>query len=473
MRPVSAPSALKRASLDRGKVEDWRDRSGRLHEEFEPSARKLVSNAFRGAFCDAEIEDIYSGAWVGTLRALQHRHSEMADEEIRRYLLTAVANQAAKELRRRKRKPTAPLELVGGVPDDAGTPDERALERDSSQVTRDLLMSLPPRRRAVVLLRYGWGLEPSQVCEMVAGLSPRAYRKEVTRGVDELTERMRRFDAGAWCADREPLLKAFAAGFAEEDEQRQARAHLSHCRECSDFVAKLSGHLHDLGGALLVPSTIDGIDGELALGDGLGGLADRAGDVASRIAGRGAPEATQELATRTLASGGTRGAGAAGAGALAKLAGLGAAGKAAIACVTGGVAATACVAAGIGPIGGGDLGPARDPEGSASLGREIDEHAPAPAPIAALPSQIGNDTTPPAPSEPAPNEPTGQPSEADAQAPSEPEPSAEEVIAPSTPPVEQEFGAPAAAPAPTPTSSSTGGSIDGGGGSAVRQEFGP
>jgi len=469
MRPAIAPGALKRTSLDRREVEGWRERAGRLYAEFQGPARKLIANAFRGAFGDPESEDIYSAAWVGTLRALEHRQARMSDEEIRKYLLTAVANQAAKELRRRKRKPTAPLELVGGVADHAGTPDERAVERDTSRVTKDLLMSLPPRRRAVMLLRYGWGLEPRQVCDMVAGLSPRAYRKEVTRGVDELTERVHRFDAGTWCADREPLLKAFAAGLAKEDEQRQARAHLSHCRECCDFVAKLNGHLHDLGGALLVPSTIDGVGGELVLGKAVAGLADKAAEVASRIAGRGNAEATQEIAASALASGGTRGAGAAGAGVLAKLAGAGAAGKAAVACVTGGVAATACVAAGIGPIGSEQPTPARDAGSAVRAEPEVPEHVPEPPAPGTLPSQIGNDDAPAAP--PDPPAPAEEPSEP--QPAPEPEAPAEEAVAPSTPPVEQEFGAPAAAeptaPAPSATSAGSGGGDD----AAVRQEFAP
>ena len=135
------------------------------------------ASGFQGAFSADEIDDIYASAWTGTLRALAGRSHELADDEIRSYLFTAVANQASKELRRRRRKPTAPLEAVGSVPDAAGAPEEAATSAEQSRVTRDLLASLPPRRRAVMLLRYGWGLEPSQVCALVKGLSPRAYRK--------------------------------------------------------------------------------------------------------------------------------------------------------------------------------------------------------------------------------------------------------------------------------------------------------
>ena len=73
-------------------------------------------------------------------------------------MLTAVANQAGKEIRRRKRKPTAPLELVGTVADDRSSPEELAASAEQSRVsTRDLLSSLPARRAGgdVPSLRLG------------------------------------------------------------------------------------------------------------------------------------------------------------------------------------------------------------------------------------------------------------------------------------------------------------------------------
>ena len=117
----------------------------------------LIRRAYGAAFADDVIDDIYSSAWLGTLRALERRHTELDDDEIRSYLLTAVANHASKELRRRRRKPVAPIEAAGEVADGAATPEDAAASREASQVTRDVLASLPPRRRAVMLLRYGWG----------------------------------------------------------------------------------------------------------------------------------------------------------------------------------------------------------------------------------------------------------------------------------------------------------------------------
>jgi RNA polymerase sigma factor (sigma-70 family) len=140
----------------------------------------MLRRAFRGAFGADELDDIYASAWVGTLRALEPRHEQLSDDEIRSYVFTAVAHQAGKELRRRKRKPVAPLELASSVADSVSrSPEDSAATAEESRVTRDLLASLPARRRAVILLRYGWGLEPKQICALIKDLSPRAYRKEM------------------------------------------------------------------------------------------------------------------------------------------------------------------------------------------------------------------------------------------------------------------------------------------------------
>ena len=304
----------------------------------------MIRRAYGAALGDAELEDIYSSAWLGTLRALERKQAELSDAEVRSYLLTAVANQARKELRRRRRKPVAPLEAARSVAEDAASPEEEAQASERNALTRDLLSSLPPRRRAVLLLRYGWELAPDEVCGMVAGLTPRAYRKEITRGVDELTDRMKLVEEGRWCEEREPLLKAFASGLATEDEALQAERHISHCRSCSDFVGRLSGHLHDLGSAIFLPGALEGVDGHSALleraKDAIDGVRETAASPFARVeAGEGITLAT-----------GARGTGAAGAGAFAKLSGLGAGAKAALACAGGAVAASACVAAGIGPV---------------------------------------------------------------------------------------------------------------------------
>jgi RNA polymerase sigma factor (sigma-70 family) len=453
---------VRRAALGRAADESWNERAGRLFAEFERPARALVRRAFRGAFGDDELDDIYASAWAGTLRALAGRDGALTDDEVRSYLLTAVANQASKELRRRRRKPTAPLELVHAVPDERESPDEHASSSERSTVTRDLLVSLPPRRRAVMLLRYGWGLEPGQVCKLIKGLSPRAYRKEITRGVEELTAKMRALERGEWCADREEVLRAYAAGIADAEQIRQAKAHLAHCRDCTEFVARLGRHLHDLGSAAAVGGAVDGIDGHLSIADRLADLGERSREVAGAALGRGGSGGADEAASQVAATGGMRGAGAAGAGVLAKLAGLGAAGKVAVACV-GAAAVVPCVNA--------LTGDERDGSPRVAVERERDRPERRPIAPDVLPTQVadqpGDDQAPEITPAPEP-----RPQQTDESQPSDEPPPSEPVPVEEAPSSDFSFGAesatavPAPAPTPAPATPASGGGSDSGGGGA-------
>lgn len=465
-RSVAAPSEASST---------WRERSARLYEELRRPARAMVRRAYRGAFTDDEVEDVYSNAWVGTLRALERRHHELDDEEIRKYVLTAVAHHASKELRRRKRRPVSPLEGVHAVADGGLTPDETVSKREDSRIARDVLSSLPPRRRAVMLLRYGWGLDPRQVCGLVKGLSPRAYRKEITRGVDELAAKLERVESGEWCADRQSLLKAYAAGVADEDQRLQAQQHLSHCRHCSDFVGRLSGHLHDLGGAATIPAAAGGI------GDGRFSIVDRAVDLAHRLKESGAGvlarvsnDSAQEGSAQTMSiTTGARGAGAAGTGIVAKLAGVGTAGKLATMCVGGGIAASACLAAGVIPaalpgLGSGGSGSDRPAATVKPVGHATNVHA---AALGAPYDASAPPSPPPAP-DPAPTTTTtvAPPAPTTTTTATPPAPTTTTPIAPTAPPTDQEFDVASAAPQSGGGGPSSGGS---GGGSAASQEFGP
>ena len=457
----------------------WRERSTRLYRELQVPATRMVRRAFGRAFDDSEIEDIYANAWVGTLRALGHRHTELSDDEIRRYLLTAVAHHASKELRRRGRRPTAPLEALGEVADLALAPDEQAAASEDADLARDLLASLPKRRRAVMLLRYGWGLEPAQVCRLVKGLSPRAYRKEITRGIDELTEKLRLVERGDWCADREPLLKAFLAGTASEEEGRQVRHHLARCRECSHLVGKLTGHLHSLGGAAATPAAIDAV-GHSGVHDRLAALAERA-----RAALPGPLGGGDSADAASVAVGTARGGGAAGLGIVAKLAGAGLPVKIVTACIAGGAAATTCIATGVLPTIGLPSGGHADkprplaarpakPEAGIKVSRSVVGRLDA----AVIPATGSVSSTDSATDSAAPNDSRTPPkSAAPVTATTSTAPTATPTtpLAPSTPPAEQQFGVASAAPGSGAAPAASGGSGGGGttGDSPAAQEFGP
>jgi hypothetical protein len=272
-------------------------------------------------------------------------------------------------------------------------------------------------------------------------------------------------ESGQWCTDREPILKAYAAGLASPDQQRQAEQHLSHCRRCGEFVGRLTGHLHDMGGSIAAPAAAGAIThGRLGLSERLATAFHKARDAATHATGGRAGDGASDAAQSVSAFGTARGAGAASSGALAKLAGVGTAGKLATVCLGGGVAATACVAAGVLPAGiPGLKGAVRQ------VASERPGHAAGGAANRASAVTVRPAAPPTPPVESTDPEPAPGPRPAPEPAPAEPPPSPSAPIEPSAPAPQQEFGVASAAPSShgSPATSSSAGGVE------SRQEFGP
>ena len=56
-----------------------------------------------------------------------------------------------------------------------------------------------------------------------------------------MATKMRQVEAGEWCDERESVLKAYAAGIADRDQAQQAEKHIAHCKQCSEFVGSPLG----------------------------------------------------------------------------------------------------------------------------------------------------------------------------------------------------------------------------------------
>ncbi|MCB0865614.1 MAG: sigma-70 family RNA polymerase sigma factor [Solirubrobacterales bacterium] len=433
----------------------------------------MVARAYGKALTEDEVEDIYSAAWAASLSALRNRGDEMSEPELRAYVLTAVASHASKEMRRRNRKPTAPLEDAQqeSVADrNQLGPEELVIGSEARGVARDLLASLPARRRAVMFLRYGWGLSPTEVCALVSGLSRRAYRKEVTRGVEELIDRLRQVESGEWCRSREPMLRDYIAGIADEETRRQIEQHFSHCRACSDLATALRVELNDLGGVIAIGATAGLIAGvHVSAADKLTSLIQGGRDAAAAVV-----ERTEVSVGSAVASGGVRGPGAAGAGVAAKLASVGGAGKAALACLGAGAAATACVAAGVVPgVTLSDVGLGGQSEPKAVRVQQPDRSLRDVRPDRtgrSTPASANPTASPPDSPTPSPDPETGGAPEEGTSVPPTPAQEFDPVAVPPTPTQSVGSGATDSSGVPEPGPTSTGSS---GGGSIAGEEFGP
>ena len=108
---------------------------------------------------------IYSAAWTATLSALRQRGAAMAERSfvptcsrrsrVMRARRCADARASRQVRSRPRRSRSSPMGIYR-------LPEEIVIGSEARGVARDLLTSLPPRRRAVMFLRYGWGLSPKR-----------------------------------------------------------------------------------------------------------------------------------------------------------------------------------------------------------------------------------------------------------------------------------------------------------------------
>jgi RNA polymerase sigma-70 factor (sigma-E family) len=136
---------------------------------------KLLTGGHR-----AEAEDLLQVAYE---RAYRHwaRISRRADPE--RYVRQILVNASVDRWRRLRRRPEAPL-TVGSDP--AAAADTAAAVADRDLLLRGLA-ALPPRQRAVLVLRYYEDLSEAQTATML-GCSVGTVKSQAARGLARLRE---------------------------------------------------------------------------------------------------------------------------------------------------------------------------------------------------------------------------------------------------------------------------------------------
>jgi RNA polymerase sigma-70 factor (sigma-E family) len=128
----------------------------------------------------AEAEDLLQGAFE---RAYRHwgRISRRNDPE--RYVRQILVNASVDRWRWLRRHPETPLAVTGA---DLGTMDTAATVADRDLLLRGLA-ALPPRQRAVLVLRYFEDLSEVQTATML-GCSVGTVKSQAARGLARLRE---------------------------------------------------------------------------------------------------------------------------------------------------------------------------------------------------------------------------------------------------------------------------------------------
>jgi RNA polymerase sigma-70 factor (sigma-E family) len=127
-----------------------------------------------------EAEDLLQGAYERAYRRWG-RISSRADPE--RYVRQTLVNASVDRWRRLRRHPEMPLTFTGA--------DPRAVDTAAAVADRDLLLralaGLPPRQRAVLVLRYFEDLSEAQTASML-GCSVGTVKSQAARGLARLRD---------------------------------------------------------------------------------------------------------------------------------------------------------------------------------------------------------------------------------------------------------------------------------------------
>ncbi len=158
--------------------------TGRLHASVGTLYRDHGGAAFRLAYLltgsRAQAEDLVQDAFVRILARMRHgREPEM----LRGYLTRTIVNLAKNEYRRQGRLRSFLSSGRGSAPVTAELPDVEA--RDE---LHELLLSLPLRQRAALVLRYCEDRSEADVAEAL-GTSEKAVRSLVGRGLETIRAR--------------------------------------------------------------------------------------------------------------------------------------------------------------------------------------------------------------------------------------------------------------------------------------------
>jgi RNA polymerase sigma-70 factor (ECF subfamily) len=136
---------------------------------------------------DADAEDVTQDAMLTVLTSL-HRYTARPGARFAAWVTTVAVNTARRRFRRRRPELTATGELPD-TPDYGADPADR-LDRERRR--RALLMALAEltgRERMIVSLRYGAGLNASEI-GAAAGIDPATIRKTLERARARLGDRL-------------------------------------------------------------------------------------------------------------------------------------------------------------------------------------------------------------------------------------------------------------------------------------------
>lgn len=138
----------------------------------------------------SDTTDLVQDALLQTFKRLDSFEPQ-SEDALRAYLHQAIMNRVRDELRRHHRRPGALL-LDSRQADEAPSPLDEAIERETLDRYEAALMRLPESDREAVIGRVELGLTYDELGDLLGKPSPDAARKAAQRALVRLAEEMKR-----------------------------------------------------------------------------------------------------------------------------------------------------------------------------------------------------------------------------------------------------------------------------------------
>ena len=117
------------------------------------------------------------------------RHAIQLNGSLKAYLLISVRNHLLKSLQRQRRFVDSPISLQNGIPDNAFSPEDMLVIRESKEVSKHLIEKMiariPARKREALYLKVYNNLPYKEVADIMQ-VSPQVARNYVSEAYQQL-----------------------------------------------------------------------------------------------------------------------------------------------------------------------------------------------------------------------------------------------------------------------------------------------
>jgi len=113
-----------------------------------------------------DLDDRVHDTFLVVAQAIQ-RGELREPERLMGYVRTIVQRQVAREIERRvwSRNRLTPLDWELSLSDSRSSPEQKAIQQQNQKIARDVLETLRPQDREVLMRFYLWGQPSEQICE--------------------------------------------------------------------------------------------------------------------------------------------------------------------------------------------------------------------------------------------------------------------------------------------------------------------